>query len=233
MAALVCADKLGVGDREIMKEVLRDKLQETPTKALLNLVVKPTTATKLADADEETGTFTRELLLDHVMNILNERAASTEDPMMAVDLLDLWYQHQDRLPNREILRSVVMLALSPEAISVRYMKVIQCIADIGMEKFEDDAHMRKQLVGSARGVYIRNRVEKEGVSIDIWAHVAALLNVEVANGALEEVDNYNQLYRVKEWWECVNNDIAETGKILIRVAHPEMTLLLDDLVNNS
>lgn len=27
MAALVCADKLGVGDREIMKEVLRDKLQ--------------------------------------------------------------------------------------------------------------------------------------------------------------------------------------------------------------
>lgn len=79
-------------------------------------MVKPTTATKLADADEETGTFTRgelgvsgccqllyaELLLEHVMNILNERAASTEDPMMAVDLLDLWYQHQDRLPNREI-----------------------------------------------------------------------------------------------------------------------------------
>ncbi|KAF4670405.1 hypothetical protein FOZ61_000099 [Perkinsus olseni] len=254
MAALVCADKLGVGDREIMQEALATTLQDTPTKALINIAVKPTAATKLAGTEEEqeAGAFSRELLLDHAIGILNERAATLDDPMMAVDVLDLWSQYPDRIPDDDVLHSVVSLAMSPQAMSVRYMKMIQCVADIGITRIDSSAHGRKQIAATLYAWLLKSNKQfkkvhfgvlahtlastakihrdlEGGLQLDAWAHTAALLDTEVANGALEEADNAPHLYRVKDWWQCVQSDVGETTRVLIRLAHPKMADLLDNL----
>ncbi|KAF4734572.1 hypothetical protein FOZ62_021067 [Perkinsus olseni] len=257
MAALVCADKLGVGDREIMQEALATALQDTPTKALINIAVKPTAATKLAGTEEEheAGAFSRELLLDHAIGILNERAATLDDPMMAVDVLDLWSQYPDRIPDDDVLHSVVSLAMSPQALSVRYMKMIQCVADIGITRIDSSVHGRKQIAATLYAWLLKsnkqfkkvhfgvlahtlastakiNRDLEGGLQLDAWAHTAALLDTEVVNGALEEADNAPHLYRVKDWWQCVQSDVGETTRttrVLIRLAHPKMADLLDNL----
>ncbi|KAF4659463.1 hypothetical protein FOL47_007576 [Perkinsus chesapeaki] len=172
MAALVCADKLGMGDREIMQATLAATLEETSTKALINIALKPTAATKLAGSEEERddGAFSKTLLLDHAMGILNERAAETEDPMLAVDLLDLWAEHTDKLPDYEILHRVMMLAMHSTAASVRYMKIIQCIADIGLNKVEATAAGRQEIAAILYAWLLKSNKQFKKLHFGVLAH---------------------------------------------------------------